>query len=161
MCRLHQACNLYCSLISHFDASLLIPYSTAGADPYCIVKCGRSKAVTPVKKNTLNPNFNASVQFFVSNPGSAEVTVEVSAASLMLAPSIHHACHTMYMWSICAQRNHQISWSAHNINWWSTTCKLMLVCVVAQRAFYTLIGTTFTKLMIIGSKFSAWLHTNF
>ena len=49
-----------------------------GADPYCIVKCGRSKAVTPVKKNTLNPNFNARVQFFVSSPGSAEVTVEVS-----------------------------------------------------------------------------------
>ena len=49
-----------------------------GADPYCIVKCGRNKATTPVKKNTLNPNFNAKVQFFVSSPGSAEVTVEVS-----------------------------------------------------------------------------------
>ena len=50
-----------------------------GADPYCIVKCGRNKATTPVKKNTLSPNFNAKVQFFVSNPGSAEIIVEVGA----------------------------------------------------------------------------------
>ena len=57
---------------------MVIPSLSAGADPYCIVKCGRSKAETPVKTNTLNPNFSASVQFFVSNPGSAEVTVEVS-----------------------------------------------------------------------------------
>ena len=49
-----------------------------GADPYCIVKCGRSKAVTPVKKNTLAPSFNARVQFFVNNPATTEVTVEVS-----------------------------------------------------------------------------------
>lgn len=55
-----------------------------GADPYCIVRCGRSKAVTPVKKNTLNPNFSAKVQFFTSNPGSAEVTVQVSAETRLL-----------------------------------------------------------------------------
>ena len=42
------------------------------------MKCGRKKAITPVKKNTLSPNFNAKVQFFVSSPGSAEVSVEVS-----------------------------------------------------------------------------------
>ncbi len=48
-----------------------------GADPYCIVKCGGSKAVVPTKKNTLNPNFNCRVQFFISNPASAEVVVEV------------------------------------------------------------------------------------
>ena len=57
-----------------------IYYTVIGADPYCIVKCGRSKAETPVKKNTLSPSFNAKVQFFVSNPGSAEVTVEVGAS---------------------------------------------------------------------------------
>ena len=39
--------------------------------------------MTPVKKNTLNPNFNASVQFFVGSPGSAEVTVEVSTATIV------------------------------------------------------------------------------
>ena len=57
------------------NAIYMIPI---GADPYCVVRCGRSKAFTPVKKNTLSPSFNAKVQFFVSNPGSAEVTVEVS-----------------------------------------------------------------------------------
>ena len=60
-------------------------FLSVGADPYCIVKCGRSKAETPVKKNTLNPNFSASVQFFVSNPGSAEVTVEVSDIGTLLS----------------------------------------------------------------------------
>ena len=41
------------------------------------MRCGRKKAVTPVKKNTLDPSFNSKVQFFISNPSSAEVTVEV------------------------------------------------------------------------------------
>jgi len=48
-----------------------------GADPYCIVKVGRQKAVTPVKKNTLEPKFNTSVQFFLARPETAEVSVEV------------------------------------------------------------------------------------
>ena len=55
----------------------------AGADPYCIVKVGRQKAVTPFQKNTLDPNFNCKVMFFISNPGSAEVSVEVSTCTCM------------------------------------------------------------------------------
>ena len=42
------------------------------------MKCGRSKAITPVKRNTLNPNFKTSVQFYVSNPGSLKLNIEVS-----------------------------------------------------------------------------------
>jgi Ca2+-dependent lipid-binding protein len=74
-------------------------FMSAGADPYCIVKCGRSKAETPVKKNTLNPNFSASVQFFVSNPGSAEVTVEVSYSQKHTTPNTMHGtqCTHVYM----------------------------------------------------------------
>lgn len=56
----------------------------AGADPYCIVKCGGSKAVVPTKKNTLNPNFNCRVQFFISNPASAEVVVEVWNGNVLI-----------------------------------------------------------------------------
>ncbi len=52
-------------------------YLYTGADPYCIVTVGKQKAVTPVQKNTLDPNFNSKVMFFVSSPGGAEVTVEV------------------------------------------------------------------------------------
>ena len=48
-----------------------------GADPYCIVKCGRQKAETPVIKNTLNPTFGSKVTFYVSNPAATEVTVQV------------------------------------------------------------------------------------
>ena len=55
----------------------------AGADPYCIVKVGRQKAVTPIQKNTLDPNFNCKVMFFIGNPGSAEVSVEVSTCTCM------------------------------------------------------------------------------
>ena len=69
-------------------------FLSVGADPYCIVKCGRSKAETPVKKNTLNPNFSASVQFFVSNPGSAEVTVEVSDTGTLRPITMHNTVYT-------------------------------------------------------------------
>ena len=48
-----------------------------GADPYCIVKCGRQKAETPVIKNTLNPTFGSKVTFYISNPAATEVTVQV------------------------------------------------------------------------------------
>ena len=49
----------------------------AGADPYCIVKCGRKKVATPVIRNTLNPTFGTKVNFYISNPASTEVTVQV------------------------------------------------------------------------------------
>jgi calpain-5 len=50
----------------------------AGADPYCIVKCGRKKVATPVIRNTLNPTFGTKVNFYISNPASTEVTVQLS-----------------------------------------------------------------------------------
>lgn len=49
-----------------------------GADPYCIVKVGRQKVVTPIQKNTLEPNFDCKVMFFIRNSGTAEVSVEVN-----------------------------------------------------------------------------------
>ena len=49
----------------------------SGADPYCIVKCGRKKVTTPVIKNTLNPTFSSKVNFYISNPATTEVTVQV------------------------------------------------------------------------------------
>ena len=49
----------------------------SGADPYCIVKCGRKKVKTPVIKNTLNPTFSSKVNFYISNPATTEVTVQV------------------------------------------------------------------------------------
>ena len=60
---------------------LIIP----GADPYCIVKCGRQKAVTPVIKNTLNPTFGTKVNFYISNPAATEVTVQVKRETRPLA----------------------------------------------------------------------------
>ena len=51
---------------------------SAGADPYCIVKCGRKKVETPVIKNTLNPTFGTKVNFYIPNPASTEITVQVS-----------------------------------------------------------------------------------
>ena len=63
--------------VDHIAIVLPIPILYTGADPYCIVTVGKQKAVTPVQKNTLDPNFNSKVMFFISNPVGAEVTVEV------------------------------------------------------------------------------------
>ena len=64
---LHDSTVLHMFITSH----------TPGADPYCIVKCGRSKATTPVKKDTLDPSFASKVTFFVKKPDTTFIVVQV------------------------------------------------------------------------------------
>ena len=63
---LHDSTVLHMFITSH----------TPGADPYCIVKCGRSKATTPVKKDTLDPSFAYKVTFFVKKPDTTFIVVQ-------------------------------------------------------------------------------------
>jgi len=55
-----------------------------GADPYCIVKCGRSKATTPVKKDTLDPSFASKVTFFVKKPDTTFIVVQVWNSNVLV-----------------------------------------------------------------------------
>ena len=41
------------------------------------MKCGRSKATTPVKKDTLDPTFASRVCLFVKNPDTSSIVVQV------------------------------------------------------------------------------------
>ena len=50
-----------------------------GADPYCIVTVEKTRASTPVQKDTLEPKFNSSVLFYVKHPEMADVKIEVSS----------------------------------------------------------------------------------
>ncbi|KAL5506663.1 hypothetical protein EMCRGX_G008375 [Ephydatia muelleri] len=48
-----------------------------GADPYCLVTVGNTRALTPVQRDTLEPKFNSSLLFYVKNPQTAEIKIEV------------------------------------------------------------------------------------
>lgn len=71
--------SLHDSTVLHMFITSLTP----GADPYCIVKCGRSKATTPVKKDTLDPSFASKVTFFVKKPDTTFIVVQVCVIMCM------------------------------------------------------------------------------
>ena len=51
--------------------------SQTGADPYCKITCEGKTVVTPVRKDTLDPQLNATAVFYVKTPAEATVKIQV------------------------------------------------------------------------------------
>lgn len=45
------------------------PFLSSGADPYVIIKCEGQKVRSPVKKNTVSPEFDVKGLFYRKKPG--------------------------------------------------------------------------------------------
>ena len=65
-------------------------YTSIGADPYCKVTCGSETVVTPVRANTLDPNFDSHVVFYVKNPEDATVKIQVSSTTTKLTCTVKY-----------------------------------------------------------------------
>lgn len=50
---------------------------TTGADPYCKVTCAGKSVISPMRKDTLDPDFDSRFVFYVKKPEDAIVKVQV------------------------------------------------------------------------------------
>ena len=65
----------------YIDKQLLLTnsfFSQSGADPYCKITCEGTTVTTPVRKNTLEPQFDATAVFYVKNPAECSIKIQVS-----------------------------------------------------------------------------------
>ena len=67
------------SIMKSHAFGLSVENVCAGTPLYCIVKCGGKRVRTPVP----SPTFGTKVNFYIRNPASAQVTVQVSVSSEM------------------------------------------------------------------------------
>ncbi len=63
---------------------LLLFIGLLGADPYCKITCGRQTVITPIRKSTLEPQFDATAVFYVKSPADCTIKIQVTNNVLLL-----------------------------------------------------------------------------